>query len=156
MRLPRFLCAELGAYLASRPSDPDALVFTALSGTPLWENNFVRRHFKPAIGAANEQLVKTARAGERPALLPEGLRFYDLRHSCASLLIAKGASVKAVQKQLGHKSAAMTLDVYGHLWPDETERLAERMDQAHAAAVSERSRPQRGPTVVPLREGAGR
>jgi integrase len=127
VRLPRFLCAELGAYLASRPSDPDALVFTALSGAPLRENNFVRRYFKPAIAAANERLVKEAPAGERPALLPEGLRFYDLRHTCASLLIAQGASVKAVQKQLGHKSAAMTLDVYGHLWPDETERLVERI-----------------------------
>jgi hypothetical protein len=50
----------------------------------------------------------------------------------------------------------MTLDVYGHLWPDETERLAERMDQAHAAAVAEHSWPQAGPTVVPLREDAGR
>lgn len=131
-------------------------MFTALSGAPLRENNFVRRHFKPAVLAVNEQLVKTARLGERPTLLPEGLRFYDLRHSCASLLIAKGASVKAVQKQLGHKSAAMTLDVYGHLWPDETERLAERMDEAHAAAVAERSRPHGGPSVVPLREAAGR
>jgi hypothetical protein len=50
----------------------------------------------------------------------------------------------------------MTLDVYGHLWPDETERLAERMDQAHAAAVSKRSGRQGGATVVTLREPAGR
>ncbi len=106
--------------------------------------------------AANERLIKAATAGERPALIPEGLQFYDLRHTCASLLIAKGASVKAVQKQLGHKSAAITLDVYGHLWPDEIERLAERMDEAHEAAIEALARPQRGPAVAPLREAAGR
>jgi hypothetical protein len=92
------------------------------------------------------------RPGERPALLPEGLRMYDLRHTCASLLIAQGASVKAVQKQLGHKSATMTLDTYGHLWPEETERLAERMDEAHEVAVAERSRAVGGSAgVVQLR-----
>jgi integrase len=49
--------------------------------------------------------------------LPEGLRLYDLRHTYASLLIAQGASVKAVQKQLGHKTASITLDTHGHLFP---------------------------------------
>ena len=41
----------------------------------------------------------------------------DLRHTCASPLIAQGASVKAVQAQLGHASATVTLDRYGHLFP---------------------------------------
>jgi integrase len=127
-------------------------VFGAPQGGPLREGNFMRRHFRPAVAAANARLLEQARPGERPALLPEGLRMYDLRHSCASLLIVQGASVKAVQKQLGHKSATMTLDTYGHLWPDETDRLVERMDQAHEAAILERSRTQRGPTVVALGE----
>jgi len=155
VKLPRFLCAELGAYLAARHSEPDALLFTALEGGTLRENNFVRRYFKPAIAAANEQLVKAAKAGERPALIPEGLRMYDLRHTCASLLIHEGASVKAVQKQLGHKSATMTLDTYGHLWPDETERLAEHMDRAHNEALTRLARTQDGPVVVPLQDAAG-
>jgi integrase len=76
----------------------------------------------------------------RPALpkvgLPDGVRMHDLRHTCASLLIAEGANVKAVQKQLGHKSATITLDTYGHLFPDEMERLAERLDQVRAKAVA--------------------
>jgi len=55
--------------------------------------------------------------------LPEGLRFYDLRHTCASLLIAHGASVKAVQAQLGHATASITLDTYGHLFPSEMDTL---------------------------------
>jgi integrase len=41
---------------------------------------------------------------------PTGSGFHDLRHTCASLLIAQGASVKAVQAQLGHASATVTLD----------------------------------------------
>jgi integrase len=155
VKLPRFLCAELGAYLAGRQSEPDALLFTALEGGTLRENNFVRRYFKPAIAVANEQLVKAATAGERPTLIPGGLRMYDLRHTCASLLIHEGASVKAVQKQLGHKSATMTLDTYGHLWPDETERLAEHMDRAHEEALTRLARTQDGPVVVPLQSAAG-
>jgi integrase len=152
VRLPRFLCEELAAYLAGRSHKPEDLVFAAPQGGPLREGNFMRRHYRPAVAAANALLLEEARPGERPALLPEGLRMYDLRHSCASLLIAKGASVKAVQKQLGHKSATMTLDTYGHLWPDETERLVERMEEAHEAAISERSRTQRATTLVALRE----
>jgi integrase len=61
---------------------------------------------------------------QRPAPLPEGLRFYDLRHTCASLLIAQGASVKAVQAQLGHATASITLDTYGHLFPSEMDTQA--------------------------------
>jgi integrase len=99
-------------------------------------------------------------AGLEPALraagLPEGLRLYDLRHTCASLLIAQGASVKAVQAQLGHATASITLDTYGHLFPSELEALADRLEQARTAALANRARTQRGPTIVALGEGAGR
>jgi integrase len=88
--------------------------------------------------------------------LPEGLRLYDLRHTCASLLIAQGASVKAVQAQLGHATASITLDTYGHLFPSELEALADRLEQARTAALANRARTQRGPTIVALGEGAGR
>ena len=44
---------------------------------------------------------------------------HDSRHTCASLLIWEGASIKAVQHHLGHKSASITLDRYGHLFPEE-------------------------------------
>jgi hypothetical protein len=100
--LPRFLRERLAAYLAERPHGPDDLVFTAPQGGPLREQKFVAGIFKPAA----------ARAG-----LPHRLRFHDLRHTCASLLIAQGASIKAVQAQLGHASATVTLDRYGHLFP---------------------------------------
>jgi integrase len=139
VRLPRFLCDELGAYLAGRPHGRDDLVFTAPLGGPLRESKFVPGYFKPAARAAG---------------LPGTLRFYDLRHTAASLLIREGASVKAVQKQLGHATASITLDTYGHLFPDELDALATRLEDVHARALAE-AWPHGGPAVLPLREGAG-
>ena len=60
-----------------------------------------------------------------------------------------------MQKTLGHKSAVVTLDRYGHLWPDELEDLAERLDRARAAAVAPSTRPTGGPDVVPIRKRPG-
>ena len=48
-----------------------------------------------------------------------GLSPQELRHTCASLAIRSRASIKTVQRLLGHKTATMTLDNYGHLYPDE-------------------------------------
>lgn len=60
---------------------------------------------------------------------PEGLRVHDLRHTAASLAVASGADVKVVQRMLGHKSAAMTLDVYAGLWDRSLDDVAARMDR---------------------------
>jgi integrase len=115
-------------------------VFTAPMGGPLRERKFLHGQLKPAA---------------RRAGLPGTLRAHDLRHTAASLLIRQGASVKAVQKTLGHKSAVVTLDRYGHLWPDELEDLAERLDRARAAAVAPSTRPTAPATVIQLRERPG-
>jgi integrase len=117
VRLPRFLRDELAAYLASPPRDRDAFVFTAPKGGPLRHHNFYQRQFCPAL----------ARAG-----LPDQVRFHDLRHTCASLLIAQGAHPKAIQAHLGHSSIQVTMDRYGHLFPDALEHLADRLDAARA------------------------
>ncbi|MGK2903597.1 MAG: tyrosine-type recombinase/integrase [Mycobacterium sp.] len=53
---------------------------------------------------------------------------HELRHTAASLMIASGANVKSVQSQLGHKTATMTLDTYGHLFADDLDDVADRMD----------------------------
>jgi integrase len=120
VRLPRFLCEQVGAYLVDRPHAPDDLVFTMLQAGPLREPKFAGRYFKPAARAAG---------------LPAALRVHDLRHTCASLLIREGASIKAVQHHLGHKSASITLDRYGHLFPEELDHLADRLDRVHAQAA---------------------
>lgn len=63
---------------------------------------------------------------------------HDLRHTAASLAISSGANVKVVQRMLGHKSAAMTLDTYADLFDDDLDDVAERMNErgAESAAVA--------------------
>lgn len=58
---------------------------------------------------------------------PPKLSVHELRHTAASLMISSGAHVKTIQRQLGHKSAAMTLDQYGHLFEDDLDVIADAM-----------------------------
>jgi integrase len=60
----------------------------------------------------------------------KGLTPHDLRHTCASLSIQAGANVKAVQRLLGHATATMTLDTYGHLFDDDLVAVADALDKA--------------------------
>lgn len=113
--LPRFLAADLTAFVAGK--DPDALAFTAPQGGVLRGRNFRRAVFDPAV----------RRIG------PPGFHPHELRHTAASLAIASGADVKVVQQMLGHKTATLTLDLYGHLFPDRLDDLADRMDEAACA-----------------------
>jgi integrase len=75
---------------------------------------------KPMDAAKFGHYVRMAR---QRAALPPSVSFHDLRHFFASALINAGCSVKQVQLALGHKSAKVTLDVYGHLWPGEEDRV---------------------------------
>ncbi len=71
------------------------------------------------------------RPATRAAGLPEGVGLHALRRLNASLLkIRHGVDVKAVQLRLGHSSAAVTLDVYSHLWPDSDDRTREAVELA--------------------------
>jgi integrase len=63
-------------------------------------------------------------------------RFHDLRHYFASLLIASGLDIKVVQSQLRHGSAKVTLDTYGHLWPDADESARAAVDAIFAAQTA--------------------
>ena len=65
----------------------------------------------------------------------DGVRLHDLRHSCASLAISAGANVKVVQRLLGHKTAVLTLDRYGHLFPDHLDAVADAFDVAAATTA---------------------
>jgi integrase len=121
VRLPRFLCDALTLELGSRDLRPDDLVFTSASGTPLRHNLFYVRHFKPAV----------VRAG-----LPPALRFHDLRHTCAALLIAQGAHPKAIMERLGHSSIQVTLDRYGHLLPSLDETLTDGLETTYQESVA--------------------
>lgn len=60
---------------------------------------------------------------------------HDLRHTAASLAISAGANPKAVQRMLGHASAAMTLDTYADLFEDDLDAVSDRLDEARSQAV---------------------
>jgi integrase len=123
VRLPGFLAEELTAHLAGRSQRPDDLVFTGPSGAPVRHNLFYVRHFKPAV----------ARAG-----LPAALRFHDLRHTCAALLVAQGAHPKAIMERLGYSSIQVTLDRYGHLLPGLDESLTDGLEATYQASLAAR------------------
>jgi integrase len=112
--VPQFLRARLAEHLNGlAPADP---LFRSSKGGPLRNSNFRHYVFDPAV----------IRAGLAP-LTP-----HDLRDTAASLAIAAGANVKAVQRMLGHASAAMTLDVYAGLFDDDLDGVARRMNDAAA------------------------
>jgi integrase len=119
-RLPRFLCEALADHLANGQHDPTSLVFTTTTGRPIRHNLFYARHFKPAV----------LRAG-----LPAALRFHDLRHTCAALLIAQGAHPKAIMERLGHSSIQVTLDRYGHLFPGLDEALSDGLEATYRTSI---------------------
>lgn len=123
--IPRTLAEELGAHLARRPHQPEDFVFTAPGGGPLRHHNFYRRHFKPALAAAG---------------LPERVRFHDMRHTCAALLINADppAHPLAVMKRLGHSSITVTYNTYGHLFPALEEALTESLERSYRAAQGAR------------------
>jgi len=75
--------------------------------------------------AAEARKLKQAEAAIMPRVTP-----HDLRHTAASLAISAGANVKAVQRMLGHASAAMTLDRYADLFEDDLEGVAQALDAA--------------------------
>lgn len=111
--VPQFVIDSIRPLLEGR--DAEALVFTAQRGGPVRLNNFRRRVFAPAAD----------RIG-KPELVP-----HDLRDTAASLAISSGASIKAVQRMLGHASAKMTLDVYGSLFEEDLEALADRIEERY-------------------------
>ena len=60
----------------------------------------------------------------------EDLRFHDLRHTCATLLLREGVNVKAVSEMLGHASIAITLNTYSHVLPDMQDSAVDAMEAA--------------------------
>jgi integrase len=100
--IPRSLVAALKAHHAEAAfTDPCDFVFASTRGTGLSHRNVQRR--------ALEEPAKRAGITGEPRL-----RFHDLRHTYASVLIAQGANVVFVSQQLGHANPAITLSVYAH------------------------------------------
>lgn len=116
---PAFLTASLAALCLDR--DDNSVLFPDKSGNHLMtptvrENSW----FDRALNAAD--------------LRP--MTIHDLRHTAASLAVSSGANVKAVQRMLGHASAAMTLDTYSDLFDDDLDIVAVRLDEAASRVLS--------------------
>jgi integrase len=120
---PRFLTDDLARRMAGKGRDD--LVFAAPGGGVLRIATFRTRVFNPAV-------AKLRGIGEdgKPTTDWPRPTMHDLRHTAASLSISAGANVKAVQTMLGHKSAALTLDTYADLFPDDLEAVADALDAA--------------------------
>jgi integrase len=130
--VPAFLRDRLAQQIAGK--GPEDLAFPAARGGVLRVGSFRRGWFNAAATAVGL----------------DGLVPHELRHTAASIAIASGASVKGVQAMLGHASATLTLDRYGHLFGDTLDAVAERIDAAARAATANVARPNRGLAVVPL------
>ena len=104
------MCSADSCSRESRTSS--ALVIPSPRGELLNGDNFRHRVLGPAV--------------RRTGLI--GLRFHDLRHTYAALMVAAGAHPKYLQAQMGHSSIRVTLDLYGHLFPDANRGVLDKLD----------------------------
>ena len=93
---------------------PGGLIFATETGTIINPSNLRNRSFKPLLETAG---------------LPT-IRFHDLRHTYATLLLSKDVNPKVVSEMLGHSSMSVTLDIYSHLLPDMQEKAAKALEEA--------------------------
>ena len=98
--------------LAAKQWEDNDLLFANDVGRPILPGNLLRRSFWPLL----------ERAG-----LPR-IRFHDLRHTAATLLLAAGTHPKVAQEMLGHSTVSMTLDLYSHAAPDMQETAVRAME----------------------------
>lgn len=121
--IPRSLVNELADYRRKQGESRlrkgadyqnNDLVFASGEGTPILLRNLVRRHFQPVLNRAK---------------LPPTLRLYDLRHSCATLLLSAGENPKVVSERLGHASIVLTLDTYSHVLPSMQQAATEKLER---------------------------
>jgi integrase len=124
LALPAFTLAVLRGHrerqtrLLGAVPGPGSYVFTSAAGTPMDARNVVR-HFKAILDLAG---------------LPASIRFHDLRHSAATLLIAQGVHPRTIMEILGHSQIATTMNTYGHVLPATMQDAAERMDSLFTQA----------------------
>lgn len=133
--LPVFFGPVIEHLVATRPRD--ALLFgdgdhfiRRAKSTTGWFNSAVMQ----VRGETQERIEAATAAGLRPPHPFPRVAPHDLRHTAASLAISAGANVKAVQRMLGHASAAMTLDTYADLFDDDLDNVADALARAADAS----------------------
>ncbi|MCH9275662.1 site-specific integrase [Bifidobacterium amazonense] len=118
--LPGSLIAQL-EKLAEDQSKSEFL-FRAKRGGYIHDHNWRTRVWYPTVKAVGME--------------DEGVNIHSLRHTYASIAIANGADVKTLQKQLGHATASITLDIYAALWPERLNEVADAVDQARLDGIA--------------------
>lgn len=101
---------EYRLFLGADWKGTEDFMFTNTVGGPIYEKHLVNRSFKKVLKAAE---------------LPSVFRLYDLRHSCATLLLLEDMPAKVVSDRLGHASVTQTLDTYSHVLPAMERRASE-------------------------------
>jgi integrase len=107
------MMAELKKWKLACPPNKLNLMFPNRVGNPLAHENVVKRQFRPALKKAELPII----------------RFHNLRHTYASLLIEQGENIKYIQTQLGHSTPSITLDVYAHLMKAVNQEAACRLEK---------------------------
>jgi integrase len=133
--IPALALALQGHRAASGFQGPEDYVFASAAGTPLHWRNLGQRALKPAL----------AEAGIEP------MRWHDLRHTFASLLIGRGANVVFTSRQLGHGSSDITLRVYSHLFDraEQAQRTRDVLEATVGASIQPPSTPPTTPRDAP-------
>ena len=105
------------------PGDLDALVFPDYEGGHMRGSNVRRRWWSQAVAAAGLFPRTVGDAAREQTTTVYDFKLHELRHTAASLAIQAGANIKALQNMLGHESAGLTLDRYGHLYESDVEAV---------------------------------
>jgi integrase len=120
--LPAFV-----AGLLTPGKDLDALVFPDSGGGHMRGSNVRRRWWSRAVAEAQLFPRTVTDAAGKEAMVYD-FKLHELRHTAASLAIQAGANIKALQNMLGHESAGLTLDRYGHLYGSDVEAVGEAIN----------------------------
>lgn len=111
--IPRSIMTALIKHMEKyTTATPESLVFTGQRGLVVRRTWFYRSYWQPCVQSVGL----------------DGLRFHDLRHTFVALWVSLGRNAKEVSRAAGHSSVAFTLDRYGHLYEQDDDGLADRLD----------------------------
>jgi integrase len=127
VNLPKMAVFALRAHRERMLAEghPRGTVFRSTNGAMIRKSNFIRQSFRPLLRQAGLPLI----------------RFHDLRHTAATLLLLQKVHPKVVQELLGHSHISITLDTYSHVLPSMGREAAAKIDHLFEAHT-------RGPSTV--------
>ncbi|MBA2638748.1 MAG: site-specific integrase, partial [Nocardioidaceae bacterium] len=119
--LARDVVPLLAAHVAANPPNVDGVILTTTAHNPVRQDLYSERVIRPAVAAAG---------------LPADTTSHDLRHHFASVLLRQGVPANVVGRYMGHSTAALVLDTYGHLMPDSDQVTRQALDALWSPDVS--------------------